>query len=100
MPPNQPKPLDEAALAAILQVGERLLAALAEEQRVSEAYPKAISDVFAYVESVSQARKNVDECAEKYCEILAEYDFPDVPIRHLIECGENRLRWEWPPLPG
>lgn len=99
MPSNEGKPLDNAALAVIVEAGQRLLDAMAEEHRVSGAYPKDISEVFKYLESVSRARKTVDELAEKYCAVLAEYGFPDVPIRHLIEEGEDRLRWNWPPLP-
>ncbi|GEM_PF-2911453 len=95
---NEPKPVDETALRIILDVGERLLAALREEQRISEAYPKDISEVFAYLEAVSRARKAVDECAERYCAVVADYGFPDVPIRHWIEEGEYRHRWNWPPL--
>jgi hypothetical protein len=98
--PDEPKPVDEAALKAILEAGEPVLAALREEQRISEAYPKDIAEVFSYAESVARARKVVDDCAERYCAILAEYGFPDVPIRHVIEEGENRLRWNWPPLPS
>ena len=98
MPSNQPEPLDKAAFDAILEAGERLLAALAEERKISEAYPKDISQVVEYLESVSRARKAVDDCAEKYWAILTEYGFPDVPIRHKIEHEENRLRWHWPPL--
>ena len=94
---NESEPLDKAAFDAILEAGERLLAALAKERRLSEAYPKDISRVFDYLESVSLARKTVDECAENYWAILAEYGFPDVPVRREIESGENRLRWRWPP---
>ena len=99
MPSNEPEPLNKAAFEEILQAGERLLAALADERRLSEAYPKDISKVFDYLESVSLARKTVDECAEKYFAILAKYGFPDVPIRHEIENSANQLRWHWPPLP-
>ena len=98
MPSKEPEPLDDAAIAAILEAGERLLAALAEEHRLSGAYPKDIGGVFTYLETVSRARKHVDERAQQYCQILAKYDFPDVPIRHAIESEENRLRWDLPPL--
>ena len=98
MPGDDQKPVNNAAVAAILEAGERLLAVLAEEHRISQSFPKDISKVFEYSESVSRARKNVDECAEKYCAVLAQYGCPDVPIRHRIEEGENRRRWNWPPV--
>lgn len=98
MPSNEES--KEAAFVAILKSGERLLAALDEERRLTKAYPKQITGVFEYLESVSRARKAVDECAKEYYAIVAENGFPDLPIRHEIESGENRLRLNWPPLPG
>lgn len=98
MPSNEEP--DNAAFTAILEAGERLLNALDEERRLSKAYPKQITGVFEYLESVSRARKAVDDCAKEYFAIVAENGSPDLPIRHLIESGENRLRLNCPPLPG
>lgn len=83
--------------AKLLEAGERLLEALNEEHRVSARYPKDISEVFSYLEHVSTARRQVDDCAGSYCSALAECGFPDVPIRHVIECGEGLCK---PEIPG
>ena len=91
---NKPEP-DSATVAAILEAGEQLLDALREEDRISKAYPKDFTAVVDYLESVSDVRKIVDERAREYFSILEKYGFPDIPIRHEIETGENRLRWNW-----
>ena len=98
MPSNEAE--DNAAFRAILEAGERLLAALDQERQLSKSYPKQITEVFEYLESVSRARKAVDQCAKEYYAILAENGFPDLPIRHEIESADNRLRLNFPPLPG
>ena len=95
---NNPENPNSAAVAAIIEAGERLLDALRDEHRISKAYPKDFTAVVDYLESVSDARKIVDERAREYFGILREHDFPDVPLRHEIETDENRLRWNWPPL--
>lgn len=95
---NKPENPETAAVTAIIEAGERLLAALKEEHRLSKAYPKDFTAVFDYLESVSDVRKVVDERANEYFSIIAKYGFPDVPIRREIETGENRLRWNWPLL--
>lgn len=73
----------------LIKAGERLIGALAEEQRVSALYPSDISQVFSYLEAVSAARKRVDECAGEYRKLLAECGFPDIPIRREIEKNEK-----------
>lgn len=82
----------EQVYSALLNAGELLLEAMAEERRAAERYPEDISKVFGYLEVVSAARKKVDERADEYCSMLAECGFPDLPIRHAIECGESDLR--------
>jgi len=81
----------------LIKVGERLIAALAEEQRISAIYPDDISQVFAYLEAVSAARKRVDECASEYRKLLAECGSPDLPIRREIERTEKRRSLGWRP---
>lgn len=95
---NKPENPETAAVTAIIEAGERLLAALKEEHRLSKAYPKDFTAVVDYLESVSDVRKFVDERAKEYFSIIEKYGFPDIPIRHEVETGENRLRWNWPPL--
>jgi len=68
----------------LLEAGENLLAALGEERRVSRL---AVPEEEIPVEIVAAARMRVDECAELYCRALEECGFPDVPIRHLVECN-------------
>jgi hypothetical protein len=68
----------------LLEAGERLLAALGEERRVSRL---AGGEREIPVEIVVAARMRVDECADMYCRALEECGFPDVPIRHLVECN-------------
>lgn len=97
MPSNEES--KNLAFVAILEAGERLLAALDEERRLSKTYPKQITGVFEYLESLSLARKTVDQRAKEYYTVIAENGFPDLPIRHVIEDDDNRLRWGWPPLP-
>ena len=98
MPPSNLGDPDNAGIVAIIEAGERLLAALREEQRLTKAYPKDFTAVVDYLESVSYARQIVEERAKEYFSILAAHGFPQVPIRHQIETGENRRRWNWPPL--
>ena len=54
------------------EAGERLLAALSEEQRLSKSYPKDLTKVVEYLESVSYARKTADERAKEYFSVLAK----------------------------
>lgn len=71
---------------SLLRAGDRLLAAMAEEQRVTRLHPTGPDLAIQHREAVSAARHRVDECAREYCEALAECEYPDVPIRHVIEC--------------
>lgn len=68
----------------LLEAGERLLAALGEERRVSRL---AVPEKRMPAETVVAARMRVEECADLYCRALEECGYPDVPIRHLVECN-------------
>ena len=73
---------------ALLQAGERLIAAQEEEHRLRSAVAKH-HDMAEHAELVSAARKRVDEYAEAYCRMLDECGYPDLPIRRVIECGNR-----------
>jgi hypothetical protein len=92
-----PEDQTRGAFDGLIKAGERLIAALAEEQRVSAVYPEDISQVFAYLETVSAARKRVDECAAEYRKLLVECGSPDLPIRREIERTEKRRALGWRP---
>lgn len=79
----------ENLYAAVLEAGQRLLAALRDEHRVTERLPNDVSKLSRYYEAISAARKRVDDCEGAYCAALEACGYPEIPIRHVIECGDQ-----------
>ena len=65
----------------LIEAGERLLRALAEEYRAND-----LNRVSVYSELLLAARRRVDSCAAAYCAALDQCGYPDISIRYEVEC--------------
>ena len=72
------------ALNTLSKSGALLVAALCQEASLSLRCRRHPEDMALSAELVS-ARRKVESCQSAYCDALKEADYPDVPIRRILE---------------
>ena len=77
--------------AVVLQAGERLITAFAEEHALMDFLARHADDPSRYLELLTSVRRTVDDCAAEYCRAIDLAGYPDLPIRHAIECESARV---------